>query len=61
MNVSKQPNLYEFTEADTCRELVTPVIKASGWVEAPSGKRIDFNRYLRLMPDVTAHIGIQRV
>lgn len=35
MNVSSQPNPYEFTEADTCREFVTPAIKASGWGEAP--------------------------
>jgi len=61
MNVSNQPNPYEFTEADTCREFVTPAIKASGLCETPSGKRIDFNRYLKLMPDVSAQVGIKRV
>jgi hypothetical protein len=61
MNVSSQRNPYEFTEADTCREFVTPAIKASVLCETPSGKRIDFNRYLKLMPDISAQVGIKRV
>lgn len=31
MSRSSQPNPYEFSEADTCREYVTPAIQAAGW------------------------------
>lgn len=30
--MSSQPSPYEFSEADTCREYVTPVIQAAGWL-----------------------------
>jgi type I restriction enzyme, R subunit len=29
------PNPFEFTEADTCREYVTPAIQAAGWGDSP--------------------------
>lgn len=30
-----QPSPYEFSEADTCREYVTPAIQAAGWGNSP--------------------------
>lgn len=30
-----QPNLFEFSEADTYRKYVTPAIQAAGWGIAP--------------------------
>ena len=35
MTVSSTPNPFEFSEADTCREFVTPAIQAAGWGDAP--------------------------
>jgi hypothetical protein len=32
MTVNSQPNPFEFSEADTCREYETPAIQAAGWV-----------------------------
>ena len=31
MTVHQQPNPFEFSETDTCREYVTPAIQAAGW------------------------------
>lgn len=31
MTAHHQPNPFEFSEADTCREYVTPAIQAAGW------------------------------
>ena len=33
--VNSQPNPFEFSEADTCREYVTPAIQAAGWGDNP--------------------------
>ena len=35
MTASSAPNRSEFSEADTCREFVTPAIQAAGWGNAP--------------------------
>lgn len=35
MTVSSAPNPFEFSEADTCREFVTPAIQVAGWGDAP--------------------------
>ena len=35
MTVSSAPNPFEFSEADTCREFVTPAIQTAGWGDAP--------------------------
>ncbi|WP_371134259.1 N-6 DNA methylase [Polaromonas sp.] len=35
MTVNSRPNPLEFSEADTCREFVTPAIQAAGWGDAP--------------------------
>jgi type I restriction enzyme R subunit len=35
MSVNSAPNLFEFSEADTCREFVTPAIQDAGWGDAP--------------------------
>lgn len=35
MTVSSTPNPFEFSEADTCREFVTPAIQDAGWGDAP--------------------------
>lgn len=35
MTVNNQPNPFEFSEADTCREFVTPAIQAAGWGDSP--------------------------
>lgn len=35
MTVKNQLNPFEFSEADTCREFVTPAIQASGWGDGP--------------------------
>lgn len=35
MSHSSQPNPFEFSEADSCREYVTPVIQAAGWGDSP--------------------------
>ena len=35
MTVNSQPNPFEFSEADTCREYVTPAIQAAGWGDSP--------------------------
>ena len=35
MTANSQPNLFEFSEADTCREYVTPAIQAAGWGDCP--------------------------
>ena len=35
MTVNSQPNSFEFSEADTCREYVTPAIQAAGWGDSP--------------------------
>ena len=32
---NSEPNFFEFSEADTCREFVTPAIQAAGWGDAP--------------------------
>ena len=31
MTLSSAPNPFEFSEADTCREFVTPAIQTVGW------------------------------
>lgn len=35
MSHNSQPNPFEFSEADTCREYVTPAIQAAGWGDCP--------------------------
>ena len=35
MTVNNQPNPFEISEADTCREFVTPAIQAAGWGDSP--------------------------
>ena len=35
MTNNSEPNPFEFSEADTCREFVTPAIQAAGWGDAP--------------------------
>ncbi len=35
MTVNSQPNPFEYSEADTCREYVTPAIQAAGWGDSP--------------------------
>jgi hypothetical protein len=35
MTVNSRPNPFEFSEADTCREYVTPAIQAAGWGDSP--------------------------
>ena len=35
MTASLASNPFEFSEADTCREFVTPAIQAAGWGNAP--------------------------
>lgn len=35
MKASSAPNPFEFSEADTCREFVTPAIQAACWGETP--------------------------
>ena len=35
MTVNFQPNPFEYSEADTCREFVTPAIQAAGWGDHP--------------------------
>ena len=34
MTVNSQPNPFEFSEADTCREYGTPAIQVAGWGDA---------------------------
>lgn len=35
MSHNSQPNPFEFSEADTCREYVTPAIQAAGRGDCP--------------------------
>jgi len=35
MTTHHQPNQLEYSEADTCREYVTPAIQAAGWGDSP--------------------------
>jgi type I restriction enzyme, R subunit len=35
MSSDSQLNPFEFSEADTCREYVTPAIQAAGWGDSP--------------------------
>lgn len=35
MTAHQQPNPFEFSETDTCREYVTPAIQAAGWGGSP--------------------------
>lgn len=35
MTAISKPHFTEYSEADTCREFVTPAIQAAGWGEAP--------------------------
>lgn len=35
MSPNLTPNPSEFSEADTCREYVTPAIQAAGWGDTP--------------------------
>ena len=35
MNLNSASQLNEFSEADTCREYVTPAIQAAGWGNSP--------------------------
>lgn len=35
MSHSSQPNPFEFSEADTFREYVTPAIQVAGWGDSP--------------------------
>jgi len=35
MTVNNQPNPFEYSEADTCREYVTPAIQSAGWGDHP--------------------------
>lgn len=35
MSHHSQPDPFEFSEADTCREYVTPAIQAAGWGDSP--------------------------
>lgn len=35
MTINSRTNPFEFSEADTCREYVTPVIQATSWGYSP--------------------------